>query len=103
MAAKHDALDTMYAFLKMGAVKSNIPLLKENCELLITALTQKTGGQEKYHKPGDVDFAHIDAIVNCVVIEALCLYLSGDLEKLEGSDEVQEDGLLYLPVPGVPE
>lgn len=84
MEAKYDALGTMFAFLKMGAVKSNIPLMRENCELLITAMTQKTGGQEQYRKASDIDFAHIDAIVNSIVIEALSLYLSGDLERLEG-------------------
>lgn len=83
MATKHDALGTMFAFLEMGAARSNIPLLRENCELLITALTQKTGGQERYRKASDIDFAHVDAIVNSIVIEALCLYLSGDLARLE--------------------
>lgn len=90
MAAKHDALGTMFAFLKMGAAKSNIPALKENCELLITALTQKTGGQEQYRKATDVDFDHIDAIVNSIVVEALCLYLSGDLKRLEDADDLPE-------------
>lgn len=90
MAVKHDALGTMFAFLQMGAVKSNIPALKEHCELLITALTQKTGGQEQYRKATDVDFNHIDAIVNSIVVEALCLYLSGDLGKLEVADDLQE-------------
>lgn len=83
MAVKHDALSTMFAFLQMGGQKTNIPALKEHCELLIHAMAQKTAGRQK-DNPKDVDFDHLDAICNGVVIEALALYLSGDLDKLEG-------------------
>ena len=34
--------------------------------------------------PYDVDFADLDMLCNFIVIEAMCLYLSGDLDRLEG-------------------
>lgn len=82
---KHGALDTMWAFLQMGGQKSNIPALKKYCEAFRQAMMQKTGGQEPHKNSGDIDFNEIDTIANFIVIEAMALYLSGDLEKLENS------------------
>ena len=80
---KHDALDTMWSFLQMGGQKADIPALKEHCEMLHRMLTQKTAGQEAYKKATDVSFDDLDAITNVIVIEAMALWLSGDLDKLE--------------------
>lgn len=82
---KHDSLDTMWAFLQMGGQKSNIPALKEHCEWLQKAMMQKTAGQGRTGAKGDVDFSELDACINLIVIEAMALYLSGDLDKLENS------------------
>lgn len=77
-------LDLMWDFLKFGSSKSNIPQLKEHCDMLRTAMLQKTGGQENYAKAGDVDIANdLGTIINCIVIETMMLYLSGDLDALE--------------------
>lgn len=53
--------------------------LEEACDMLIRLMRQKTAGQEKYRKAGDVSFSDVDAIVNSIVIEAVALRLSGDL------------------------
>ena len=83
---KRDSFDTMWAFLQIGWQKSNIPALKEHCEMLRKLMTQKTAGQRE-DKPTDIPFAELDAILNFIVIEAMCLYLSGDLDKLEGEEK----------------
>ena len=83
---KYDALDTMWSFLEMGVQKPNIPVLKEYCEKLRHAMMQKTAGQRN-DKPQDVDFNELDTITNIIVIESLCLYLSGSLDKLEAENE----------------
>lgn len=80
---KHDSFDTMWAFLQMGGQKPDNPGLKEHCETLRQMMMQKTAGQRK-DKPKDVDFADLDMLCNFIVIEAMCLYLSGDLDRLEG-------------------
>lgn len=80
---KHDSFDTMWSFLQMGGQKADIPGLKEHCETLRKMMMQKTAGQRK-DKPNDVDFADLDMLCNFIVIEAMCLYLSGDLDRLEG-------------------
>ena len=82
MDIKRDSLDAMWSFLQMGDQKSNIPGLKEHCETLQKMMIQKTAGQRK-DKKSDVSFGNLDMICNFIVIEAMCLYLSGDLDKLE--------------------
>ena len=59
--------------------------LKEHCEMLRKLMTQKTAGQ-RADKPSDISFAELDTVMNVIVIEAMCLYLSGDLDKLEGEE-----------------
>lgn len=83
---KHDSFDTMWSFLQMGGQKPDIPGLKEYCKALRKMMMQKTAGQRK-NKPNDVDFADLDMLCNFIVIEAMCLYLSGDLDRLEGGAE----------------
>lgn len=79
---KRDSFDAMWTFMQMGGQKSNIPCLKEHCEILRKLMTQKTAGQRK-DKPSDISFSELDTVLNVIVIEAMCLYLSGDLDKLE--------------------
>ena len=71
-----DAIDAMWAFLRLGGQKANIQALRENCEAMRRMLVQKTAGQRAEKK-------EIDGVKNGIVIEALALYLSGALDKLE--------------------
>lgn len=86
MKATLEALDMgqlgmMWSFLRFGSQKPNIPALKEHCDLLRKLMIQKTAGQRK-DRDG-VSFDDLGTIINCIVIEAMCLYLSGELDKLE--------------------
>ena len=75
-------LELMWNFLKIGNQKANIPALKELCDQLRQAMIQKSAGQRS-DDPGDyIDFADIGTIVHGIVIETMCLYLSGELDKL---------------------
>lgn len=78
---KEESLDTMFSFLQMGRQKPNVEALKENCEWLRKAMTQKTAGQRE-DKKTDVDFEELDVRLNFIVIEAMALYLSGALDDL---------------------
>ena len=77
-----DAIEAMWAFLRLGGQKANIQALRENCEAMRRMLEQKTAGQ-RAEKPRDIPFEEIDGVENGIVIEALALYLSGALDKLE--------------------
>lgn len=83
---KHDSLDAMWSFLQMGGQKANIQLLRENCERLQQMMLQKTAGQRK-DKPKDVSFDELDGICNGIVIEAMAMYLSGLLDRLEAEEK----------------
>jgi len=76
-------LELTWSMLMMGHQKPNIPALKENCDLLRQAMIQLTAGQRKNDKPHYVNFNEIGTICNNIVIEAMCLYLSGALDKLD--------------------
>lgn len=80
---QNEQFDLMWSFLRFGKQRSNIPALKESCEKLIKAMVQKSAGQKPYSKADAVDFDDIPTLINCITIEALCLYLSGDLDKIE--------------------
>lgn len=82
MDVKHDAFDAMWSFLQMGNQRPNIEALKENCELLRRMMMQKTAGQ-RANRPNDVSIAELDNICNIIVIETMCLYLSGTLGEIE--------------------
>lgn len=84
-----ESLGMMWDFLKMGKQKSNIPVLKEYCFDLIKMMTQKTAGQRKDRR-SDLSWEDLEMTVNGIVIEALCLVLSGDLDKLE--DLLKKEG-----------
>ena len=80
-------LDLMWQFLQMGHQKPNVSALKENCDLLRQLMIQKNAGQRRGN-PHYVEFCDLGTIVNCIVIESMCLYLSGVLDKIE---EAQDD------------
>lgn len=62
--------------------KSDIPTLKEYVYDLIKMTTQKTAGQRKTVK-NDISWDDLEMTLMCIVIEATCLVLSGDLDELE--------------------
>lgn len=74
-----DMFDTMWAFLQMGNQKANYPLLKVYCLDLRQLMTQKTAGQAKYKK-GNLPFENLERIKNGIIIEAMALVLSGELD-----------------------
>ena len=53
-----------------------------DCEMLRQLMTQKTAGQRKDNQ-SDKLFDELDTVMNVIVIEAMCLYLDGTLDKLE--------------------
>ena len=79
---QEEPFDVMWSFLQKGGMKSNIPCLKEHCMMLRQMLMQKTAGQRK-DKKNDLPFEQLDTIKNIIVIEAMALVLSGDLDKIE--------------------
>lgn len=81
---KYDALDAMWAFVRMGGYQlhpADISSLKDHCEQLRHLLTQKTAGQRR-DKREDIDFHELDVITNNIVIGAMVLYMSGSLDAL---------------------
>lgn len=76
-------LEMMWNFLRMGYQKPNIQALKENLDAIRQMMIQKTAGQGGYSTSEAVSFDDLQTHINCVVIEAMCLYLSGRLDKLE--------------------
>lgn len=76
-------LDVMWSFLRAGMVKPNIPVLKEYCDQLRQAMIQKTAGQRPDDPEFYVNFEDLGTIINCIVIEAMALRLSGALDKIE--------------------
>lgn len=87
---QEDQFDTMWSFLQIGGMKSNIPSLKEHCMMLRHMMMQKTAGQRRGNKE-DIPFEHLDTIKNIIVMEALALVLSGDLDQIENLEDVQEN------------
>ena len=79
-------LEFMWNFLKFGNGKSNIPALKKHLDMLRQMMIQETGGQEQYRKSHHIPLEDLGTIANCIVFEAMQLYLSGDLDKLEGNE-----------------
>jgi hypothetical protein len=47
-------------------------------------MIQKTGGNRKNDPPYYTKHEDIGTHINCVVVETMCLYLSGELDKLGG-------------------
>ena len=57
---KKDSLNTMWAFMEMGAQKPNVPFLIESS---------------------------LDQLMNFIIIETMCLWLSGGLNKLKDMED----------------
>lgn len=77
--------DTMWSFLMDKGQKANIPALKEYVYDLIQLTTQKDAGQRGKSK--NISFDDVDMVMFSIVCEATALVLSGELEKLEVTDD----------------
>ncbi len=82
--------EMMWNFLRMGHQKPNISALCGLCDQLRQAMIQKTAGQRREDPAKYVDFGDIGTIINSIVIETMCLYLSGNLEKLAQKEEISQ-------------
>ena len=80
-------LEMMWNFLRMGYQKPNIPALKESLDAIRQMMIQKTSGQDGYSTNEAIDFDDLQTYINFVVIESMCLYLSGELDKLEDRND----------------
>jgi hypothetical protein len=87
----NDIKNTMWKFLMDKGQKSNIPALKEYVYDLIGMTTQKTAGQIKYAAKNDIDWDKLDMTIMSIVIEAVSLVLSGDLDCIEPEKEKEDD------------
>ena len=79
---ENDPRDT-WNFLKSGSVKSNAPALIEFCETLDKMMVRKNSRLPMYEAGQKMT---ITDTMNAIVVETMCLWVSGDLEKL------REDG-----------
>lgn len=81
-------LEMMWNFLRFGyQEKPHIPILKQHLDAIRQMMIQKTAGQEGYSTNEAISFDDLQTHINCVVIETMCLYLSGALDKLENDNE----------------
>ena len=74
---ENDMIDHMWSFLQMGGLKSNYPALKSACMELRQMMMQKTAGQRKA----------------TIIVEAMALVLSGDLENQPVAKAMSEEDL----------
>lgn len=89
-------LDLMWSFLQFkgkGVSVNEIKTLEKHLDELRTAMVQKTGGQEKYSSKteGAVNIDDLGTIINCIVIEAMSIYLGGGFEMLKKHIEEEND------------
>ena len=80
-----EQLDMMWSFAQMGGWRkeqANINILKDSCEFIRKAMTQKTAGQRK-NIANHVDWNDLETHINIIVIETMILYLSGILDEIE--------------------
>lgn len=83
----------VWAMLQPGAHhKPNVKALKQAVNDLCHLTMQKTAGQKKYAKAGDLSFDDLDGIKWTILIEAVILVLSGKLDGMEDESEDEEDG-----------
>lgn len=79
--------ETMWTFLQMGNQEPNVPLLKKSIQDLITMMTQKSSGQRPNNNKSINWEENFDMTIITIVLETTCLYLSGDLDKIESVGE----------------
>ena len=70
----------MWDFLKPGNMKSNAPALISLCETLDGMMARNNAGQPMYEAGQKMTIADT---MNAIIVEVMCLWVSGDLEKLK--------------------
>ena len=89
---ENDMIDHMWSFLQIGGLKSNYPALRKACMEMRQMMTQKTAGQRKDH-PKDISFDNLERVKVTIIVEAMALVLSGDLENQPVAKSESEDNL----------
>ncbi len=81
--------DMLMVMAYKGHIKANVPELKEYCADWHSMSTQKTGGQPKYAKSGDIDIgANLERIRMCLLGFAVALARNDTFHRIcaPGSD-----------------
>lgn len=89
---ENDMIDHMWSFLQMDGLKSNYPALKSACMELRQMMMQKTAGQRK-DRPHDIPFDNLERVKATIIVEAMALVLSGDLENQPVAKAMSEEDL----------
>ena len=89
---ENDMIDHMWSFLQMGGLKSNYPALKKACMEMRQMMMQKTAGQRK-DCPKDIPFDNLERVKATIIVEAMALVLSGDLENQPVAKATSEEDL----------
>lgn len=89
---ENDMIDHMWSFLQMGGLKSNYPALKKACMEMRQMMMQKTAGQRK-DCPNDIPFDNLERVKATIIVEAMALVLSGDLENQPVAKAMSEEDL----------
>lgn len=76
----------MWGFLNPGNTKSNVPALIELCETLDGMMARNNAGQPMYEAGQKMT---IDDVMNAIIVETMCLWLSGGLNKLKDMEDKQ--------------
>lgn len=80
-------LQTMWNFLKLQdrntCIKDDVRIFKAHLDIIRQALVQKKSGRRKGDPKNYVDFEDVGTYINFVVVDALQIYLTGGLDKLE--------------------
>lgn len=77
-------LDLMFNMIRFGYQKvPHIGTLKSFCDQLRQGMIQTDSGMRENSPKHYVRYDEIGTIINCIVVETMCLYLSGALDKLE--------------------
>ena len=72
---------SMWACFQKGGVKGNPQALKDLVYDWIQIITQKTAGQRRI-KNKDISWDNLERIKMGILVEATCLVVSGDIDKL---------------------
>lgn len=89
---ENDMIDHMWSFLQISGLKSNYPALKSACMELRQMMMQKTAGQRK-DRPHDIPFDNLERVKATIIVEAMALVLSGDLENQPVAKAMSEEDL----------
>lgn len=74
--------DMLMVMAYQGYIRSNVQTLQKLCRDWRRMATQKTGGQPKYAKSGDIDIeVNLERIRMCILGEAVALARDGEFQE----------------------